>query len=171
MNLFFTNSLCLLIVLLAATFAPPQNAFAHRFHTSLTRVEYNQKEKIVEITVQTFSHDLEDALEKAVGKRVNLDKTPDIGDIIVKYLAGNFVLKNGKGETKQLRWIGKEQQTDAVWLYLEADMPEGITGATLENRFLFERFSDQVNLVSCHYDDKRTDLVFRPNDKPQNLTK
>lgn len=157
----------ILAVLLFLPLSPPA---AHRYHTSLARVEYNDREKLLEITIQTFSHDLEAALEKHHGKRVNLDKTANVEQIIVKYLSETFVIKNQSGAIKQLRWIGKEQQTDAVWLYLETEMPEGINGATLENRFLFEVFSDQVNLVSARYDNQKTDLLFRPNDKPQSLT-
>ena len=172
MKLLSKNNRRMFCVLLFAAicFASLRETSAHRYHTSLARVEYNDKEKLLEITVQTFSHDLEAALEKHHGKRVSLDKTPNVEQIIVKYLSENFVVKNQKGETKQLRWIGKEQQTDTVWLYLEAEMPEGIEGATLDNRFMFETFNDQINLVSARYDNQKNDLIFRPNDKAKSLT-
>ncbi len=174
MSLFLKSNRWFWLILLlfaAVCVVPLRQTSAHRYHTSLTRVELNDKEKLLEITVQTFSHDLEAALEKHQGKRISLDKTENIEQIIVKYLGENFVVKNEKGETKQLRWIGREQKTDTVWLYLEADMPEGIEGATLDNRFMFEVFDDQVNLVSARYNNQLNHLVFRPNDKSKILTK
>lgn len=159
------------LLLPAAFCLSPLRAAAHTYHTSLTRIDFNDKEKIAEITIQTFSHDLEDALAKQNGKRINLDKSPDIDKILLKYLSSQFVLKNRKNEAVQFRYVGKETQTDAVFIYVEAPLPEGFDGATLENRVLFEMFDDQVNLVTCHYADKKNDLVFRPNDKAQNLIK
>ena len=144
---------------------------AHRYHTSLTRIDYNTGEKSLEITIQTFSHDLEAALEAKTGKRFNIQKTRDATKIILDYLAETFVLKNKSGETKQLEWVGIEQKTDGVWIHLETKMPEGMEGATLENRFLFEMFNEQVNLVAFRFEGKKNDLVYKAGDKTKSLVK
>ena len=73
-------------------------ASAHTFHTSLARMDYDEKEKLVEITIQLFTHDLVPVLEKQTGKTIDLEKTPDIDQIILEYLSRNFVLKNNQGE-------------------------------------------------------------------------
>lgn len=142
---------------------------AHTFHTSLTRMDYNAEEKSVEITIQVFAHDLETALEKRAGKRVNLEKSKEAGQLILGFLGERFVLKNKSGEAKSLQFVGKEQSADAVWLYLEARMPEGLNGATLENTIFFDLANDQVNLVTCRFEGKKNDLAFKPNDKPKIL--
>lgn len=160
-----------LVILLIAFCLLPSPAGAHRFHTSLTRMDYNAEQKLVEITIQVFSHDLESALERREGKRIRLDKTPKIDEIIVKYLADRFVFKNAKGEQKKLRWIGMEQKTDALWLYLETPMPEPLDGATLENRIFQEFLKDQINLVTTRYNNTKTDLVFKNGDTVQTLVK
>lgn len=150
----------------------PLSVSAHRFHTSLTRIDYNDKEKLVEISIQTFTHDLEPALERMENvRRVNLEKTPKIDELILKYLGERFVLKNKAGEQKRLRWVGMEQKTDAVWLYVEAEMPEGLAGASLENRILHEMHSNQINYVVARFDNSKTDLVFKVGDKAQPLVK
>ena len=144
---------------------------AHRYHTSLTRIDYNSSEELAEITIQTFADDLESALRRVDGKRVNLERTPDIDKIILNYLSDKFILKNKEGEIKTFKWVGLEQKTDAVWLYVETSMPEGLEDAMLDNRFLFEMFNDQTNLVTSHYNETKTDLAFKAGDKAQSLVK
>jgi DNA-binding sugar fermentation-stimulating protein len=87
----------------------------------------------------------------------------------LKYLANRFVLKNAQGEQKKLRWIGMEQKTDAVWLYVETEMPEGLTDAALENRIFQEMLKNQVNLVTTRRGGEKHDLVFKAGDKSQKL--
>ncbi|MDQ4122301.1 MAG: hypothetical protein M3209_12750 [Acidobacteriota bacterium] len=153
-SLFLPFAFCLL----------PSPAGAHTFHTSLTRMDYNAEGKTVEITIQVFAHDLETAIEKRAGKRVNLEKSPDSKKLILDYLNNRFALKNKTGETKQLSWVGKEQSADSVWIYVEAKSPEGVENATLENRLFFELHNDQVNLVTCRFSGKKQDFAFKPGD-------
>lgn len=160
---------CLFLSLFLAFCLLPFNVEAHRFHTSFTRMDYNAEQKLVEMTIQVFAHDLEAALARQEGKRVDLETTAKVDEAIIKYLSNRFVLKNGKGEQKKLRWVGMEQKTDAVWLYIEIEMPEGLEDATLENRIFQEMLNDQVNLVTCHHNKKKYDLVFKPGDKTQKL--
>jgi hypothetical protein len=148
----------------------PSLAAAHTFHTSLTRMDYNADEKIVEITIQVFAHDLETAIEKRAGKRVNLEKSPDATKFILDYLNERFALKNKNGETQKLAWVGKEQSADSVWLYVEAKSPEGLENASLENRLFFELHKDQVNLVTCRDAGKKQDFAFKPGGGAKKIT-
>ena len=149
----------------------PTTVLAHRYHTSLTRIDYNESEKLAEITIQVFTHDIEDGLTRKNGKRVTLDKTPKINEIILNYLSDRFVIRNKNDEAKKLRWIGIQQETDVTLIYVETEMPETFQGATLENGILQEVFSDQVNLATIRYDSKKNDLIFRANGEPQSLIK
>jgi hypothetical protein len=132
-------------------------------------MDYNAEAKTAEITIQVFAHDLEKAIEKRAGKRVNLEKSADAVKFVLEYLNERFVLKNKSGTAKKLAWVGKEQSADSIWLYVETTMPEGLAGATLENSLFFELANDQVNLVTARFDGKKVDLAFKPNDKPKNL--
>lgn len=165
-KLFSINSLVLLFLGLCIL---PLSVKAHTFHTSLTRIDYNAAEKTAEITIQVFAHDLESAIEKRAGKHVNLEKSADAPKLILDYLNERFVLKNTAGDTKKLVWIGKEQSADAVWLYVETAMPEGLAGATLANSLFFDLANDQVNLVTARFAGKKADAAFKPNDKPKTL--
>ncbi len=141
------------------------SASAHRFHTSLTRIDYNAEQKLFEISIQLFTHDLVPILEKKSGKRIDLEKTPDVDKLILEYLNENFVLTDKKGEKKNLKWIGKELDVDSVQIYLETSSNENLENYKLKNTIFFESFSEQTNLVVCRYNGKKADLMFKVGDK------
>jgi hypothetical protein len=163
------NLVTIFLFLLLPLSSASSPAKAHTFHTSLTRMDYNAEEKTVEITVQVFAHDLEKAIEKRAGKRINLEKSPDAAKFILDYLNDRFTLKNKSGETKKLSWIGKEQSADSVWIYVETESAEGIADASLENLLFFELHNDQVNLVTCRAAGEKLDFAFKPGDRTKKI--
>lgn len=152
----------LLLIVVSATLAP--RATAHTFHTSLMSVEYNHQEQLVEISLQVFSHDLETILTRRNRRNVRLGKTPDAEALTFAYLQEAVIIRNAAGEQKTLLWVGMETKANAVWLYFESKMPEGLDGAQLRNRIFFDLLDDQVNLVHLKDEDKKNDLVFKSGD-------
>jgi hypothetical protein len=141
--------------------APVATAFAaHKYYTSLAQVEYNAGEKSVEITLRIFADDLELALTRRAGSKVRLDRTKDADRLVLAYLRETFEIRNRDGETKALKWVGMELRSGVAWLYVEAEMPEGLAGARLRDHVLFDLFVEQVNTVSVRYPGARGDLVF-----------
>lgn len=161
----------ILFVLSVLTFIIHHSPFtikssAHRYHTTLTRIDYNEKGKIFEISVKLFTHDLEPLLEKrGGGKRVDFEKSAETDKLIFDYLNENFVLTDKNGAAKKLKWIGKEFGVDAVEVYLEADATENPEGYKLKNTLFFESFPEQSNIVVCRYDGAKADLLFKVGDK------
>lgn len=140
----------------------PPVASAHRYHTSVTRLEYNSEEHLAEITVQTFADDIEAALSKRSGAEgnVRLDGSKKTNALALDYLRSVFKLKKGEAEI-ELQWIGMELKGYTVWIYLQAKAPEGIAKTSLRNNLLFELFSDQINIVNVLNDGKRNTLIFK----------
>jgi hypothetical protein len=138
---------------------------SHRYHTSLTRMDYNAKEKIIETSIQLFNHDLVPLLEERTKKKIDLEKTIDIDKLIFSYLSENFVLKDEKGETKKIKWVGKELDVDTAWVYLEISSDKSLDNFSLQNTLFFESFPEQTNLVIARFDDKKSDLLFKVGDK------
>ncbi len=153
-----------------AVFADSESAARHRFHTSLTRIDYNAKEKIFEISIQLFAHDLVPLLEKRGGKRFDLEKSNEADKLIFDYLNENFVLSDKNGAAKKLKWIGKEFDIDTVEVYLETDSTENLEGYKLKNIIFFESFPEQTNLVVCRYEGAKADLLFKAGDKTKEIT-
>jgi hypothetical protein len=139
-------------------------AAAHKYYTSLARVEYNAGEKSVEVTLRIFADDLELALTRRAGREVRLDRTKGADRLVLAYLRDTFEIRNRGGETKALKWVGMELRGGVAWLYVEAEMPEGLSGARLRDQVLFELFAKQVNTVSVRYPGAAGDLVFARGD-------
>ncbi len=155
-----------IVIFTATGFSLPS---AHRYHTSLTRLDFNAQEKIFEISIRLFTHDLTQFLEQKTGKRIDLEKTPGIDQMIFNYVNENFVLKNRKEETKKLKFIGKELDIDAVLIYLETSSEDSPKNFTLQNTLFFESFPEQVNLVIANYEGKKADLLFKVGDKSKEI--
>lgn len=128
-------------------------------------MDYNAKEKIIETSIQLFTHDLVPLLEEKTGKRIDLEKTPDVDKLIFNYLNENFVLKDEKGETKKIKWVGKEIDVDTAWIYVEISTDKSPENFSLQNTLFFESFPEQTNLVIARFDGKKSDLLFKAGDK------
>ena len=148
----------------------PPIAVSHRYHTSLTRIDYKSKDKNIEITIQLFIHDLENVLERFAKKRIDVGKTPEIDKIIEKYLEENFVLKNKRDEKLKIRWVGKELNVDTTMIYLEVSSDESIEGFKLQNTIFFESFPEQTNLITVRFENKKIDLLYKVGDKFKTIT-
>lgn len=144
-------------------------AAAHKFHTSFAEADYNAKEASLQITLRTFPDDLETILGKRSGKSVRLDRKEEAEPLLAAYLQESFQLKNAKGETLKLSWVGMDAGVDSAWLYFEAPMPGGFAGAQLRNQFLFDLYEDQINLVNVKQDERRRALTFKNGDNFQPL--
>jgi hypothetical protein len=138
-------------------------SFAHKYHTSVTRVEYNAKERSAEITLRTFTDDLEAILTKRAGRTVNLDASKDVERLVFDYLRSAFELKK-RDASSELQWIGMEVKGEMIWIYVLAKTPEGLSKASIRNDLLFDLFEDQVNIVNILDEGKKTSLVFKRGD-------
>ncbi|HYP28681.1 MAG TPA: DUF6702 family protein [Blastocatellia bacterium] len=143
----------------------PRPALAHKFHESLAHLEYNKEARTVEMSFRLFSDDLEESLSRRAGRKVRLDKAQDTDALTLAYLQEAFELENRDGEAKRLRWVGMEIKVDVVWVYVEADMPEGLDEARLRNRIFFDLFDDQINRVNVKSGAALAFLVFKPGDQ------
>ena len=155
------------MALLVAAFALPAVTSAHRYHTSVTRLEYNAEEHLVEITVQTFADDIEAALKRGGAGNVRLDSRT-ANKLVLEYLQKVFELRS-ENERLELEWIGMELKGYTVWIYLQAKAPGGLSKTALRNNLLFELFPDQVNIVNVAGGGKIASLVFKRGDPLKEL--
>jgi hypothetical protein len=142
-----------------------QPALAHKFHESLTQLEYNEQARTVELSLRLFADDLEEILSKRARKKVRIDKAQDSEARTLAYIQDSFELEGRDGKAKTFRWVGMEINVDVVWVYVETDMPEGLDQARLRNRIFFDLFDDQINRVNVKSGGTRAFFVFKPGDQ------
>jgi Zn/Cd-binding protein ZinT len=124
----------------------------HAFHTSLTEINFNQKEKSLEISIRVFTDDFETALTKLNGGQKIIIAANDKNDALInKYIQQHFGIISPQKQRKNFNFIGKEIEGVATWIYAEVPDYQAITGNILQNNILTEFFDDQTNLVNFTY--------------------
>ncbi len=163
---FFRGSV-LAVLWVAALAGPLSGGAAHKFHVSVSQVEYNASSQTIEVVMRIYSDDLENALSRHAKRPVKLDpaREKEAGDVVMSYLRGQFELKTKAGRPVKFAWVGLEAQVDMFWLYFQGRAPGGFAGAQLKNRVLCELFDDQVNIVNVKYQGKQAGTMFEPKDE------
>ena len=93
--------------------------FSHQFFLTTTEVRLSDNRKSLEITIQTFTHDVEALLKKADFNLANLGserENKDIDDFIIDYLSDNFIIQD-----HYWRYLGKKIDGDFTLFFLEID--------------------------------------------------
>ncbi len=146
------------------------SGFAHKYHTSLTRIDYRAKEKNIEISIRLFVHDVTPMLERRLKKQVDASKSPEVDGELFKYVGENFILRDAADAKIDLKWVGKEFENDVLFVYLEASYDGDPKTMSLENTLFFESYAEQSNLVVGKFGDTKFDLAFRAGDKKKKFS-
>ena len=146
---------------------------AHTFHVSKTMVEYNEKEKSLQISVHLFIDDLEESLKNQGYTSLFICTERESGQAekhIESYLRKNLTFSiNGK--LTNYTFIGKEGSSDmsAVWIYLEIPFSGKIKTINIKNSLLIREFDDQKNLVHVIGPNKKEGTIIFANAKIEDL--
>ncbi|WP_229201834.1 DUF6702 family protein [Arsenicibacter rosenii] len=158
------------VSLLSVSFLFLGNRQAHDFHTSITQMTYNAKDKAFEISVRVFTDDFEKALTKENnGQKIHLADNDKNDPLIEKYIRKHIHFSTGQNQRKAYSYIGHETEADAQWLYLEMPFAEPFKGGQMQQDVLMELFDDQVNLVNLQYQNQKKTFIFRSKQPSQEI--
>ncbi|MGD1844761.1 MAG: DUF6702 family protein [Salibacteraceae bacterium] len=147
-----TSGLLLLPILLA---------FSHKFYLSTTTIEHNPSTQSLEITVQTFTHDLEKAVEAGETHKLHLGSLKEwisANEKVTEYLRKHLkILVNGKAAN--FEYIGKEVEVHDCYVYLEIKGVKQVNALSVENTLLIGTFPKQVNNVNLKAGGKVSQLA------------
>lgn len=86
---------CLLVVI-AAEMMLATAAFAnHPFHVATAETRWNMETKKLEVSIRCHPIDLETALRRRTGKKIDLDTTENVDELLAEYLRETFQLHQG----------------------------------------------------------------------------
>ncbi|WP_229311134.1 DUF6702 family protein [Larkinella soli] len=143
----------------------------HPVHTSITQMQFNTAQKTFEVSIRVFTDDLEEALTKENnGQRVRLADKDKNDPLVERYLRKHFALSNARRQRKPYQYLGKEQEVDATWIYVEIPYPEPVEGSQIQQSVLTDFFDDQVNLVNVTYGPQKKTVLFRKGATLQELS-
>ena len=145
---------------------------AHPFHSSVTEMTYNQTDQSWEISIRLFQDDLEQTMSSVTGKKFRMVPGDAVSEkALDAYLRKHFRFHSGKQITTPYRWLGTEQQQDAIWVYLEIPTKSDLVGSYLENSIFLDEFDDQTNLVSWSFQSQKKSYLFRKTQEVQQLSR
>ncbi len=139
---------------------------AHPFFVSMTDINYNEKDKDLEISVRIFTNDLENTIRK-YHSDVKVDilhpvNQQQMNEFVNDYIQKNFQLQlNGK--PVQLSFVGYEEQSESIWTYFEVKNVNAVQKVSIVNALLYDYNTSQINMMHVKVKDKeKSDKVGYP---------
>lgn len=128
--------------------------FLHPLHVSVTEIEYNEKDKALQIISRIFIDDLELSV-RTQRKEESLDLVePKNGmttdQLVDQYLRQHFSIKLD-GKAARYNYIAHEREDLAIICYLEIENVKKVKSIEVTNTILQETHQDQSNLVHITY--------------------
>ena len=121
---------------------------SHQFFLTTTEVRLSDNQKSLEITIQTFTHDVEALLKKADFNLANLGserENKDIDDFIIDYLSDNFIIQD-----HYWRYLGKKIDGDFTLFFLEIDKFNSPSNVAVFNTIFMDMYEKQQNIMNVY---------------------
>ncbi|WP_081208997.1 DUF6702 family protein [Salegentibacter sediminis] len=144
---------------------------AHEYYLSVTEVNYKAESESLQIITRVFVDDFENVLRKRFNDEIRLVKDNEEGPVrkmIERYLGQKLHLKTN-GKEHQLKYLGKEYDTDQVILYIEVENVAPFTEISITNSILTDLFDDQKNVVHVEVNGVTKSLLLQKNEDRKTL--
>jgi hypothetical protein len=128
----------------------------HPFFVSMTDINYNSKEKELEISVRIFTDDLENTLRKYHSEKIDILRPADIKEMngfVDNYIQKHLQLQVN-GSPVQMNFLGYEEQSESIWSYLEVKNINNVQKLNITNSLLHDYNTNQVNMIHVKANDK-----------------
>ena len=139
---------------------PPQSTF-HKYYVSVTQIEFAEKKQSLQIVSRLFVDDLEEVLKDKNGKKFripDIKRSKEVEDQIKRYLSSKFRLSIDK-KSRSVNYLGHKIENDLLIAFMEVTNTAKFEQLEVQNRWLFEEFSEQKNIIHFKNDKKRRSLI------------
>ncbi|MBC6110598.1 DUF6702 family protein [Pedobacter fastidiosus] len=121
----------------------------HPLHVSTTEVNFNAKDKTLEISARIFTDDFESVLVKLYKQKTDLSNPAmkqKMDELVKKYLLTHLQLK-ANGKPVALNYIGFEIDHEATNIYFEVEKIPAVKSVEVNDTILYDMFDDQMSIV------------------------
>lgn len=139
---------------------------AHKFYVSATDIEYNEKNRSLQIISYVFTDDLENLLKTRYSEELYLLKEGEhekADHFVEKYFSDKLRI-SVEGKPRNIIYLGKEYDKDQLLVYLEIENVEPFEQISVENAVLTDLFPDQKNVVKVERNGKIKSLLLSRNE-------
>ena len=122
--------------------------FGHQFFLTTTEIRLSDNQDSLEITIQTFTHDVEALLKNANFNLANLGSEREddkIDDFVIDYLSNNFIIQD-----HYWRYLGKKIDGDFTLFFLEIDKFDSPSSVAVFNTIFMDMYSKQKNIMNVY---------------------
>lgn len=128
--------------------------FLHPIHLSVSEINYNEKDKALQITSRIFLDDLELSIRNQL-KQPDLDLLEPSPGLTSEKLISDYVIKRFSvkldGKVQKLNFLGFEREDPAVICYIEIENVKKFKTIEVKNEIIMETHDDQSNLIHVTY--------------------
>ena len=122
--------------------------FSHQFFLTTTEIRLSDNQKNLEITIQTFTHDVEALLKKANFNLANLGsvrESNEIDDFLIEYLSNNFIIQD-----HYWKYLGKKIDGDFTLFFLEINKFNSSSDVAVFNTIFMDMYEKQQNIMNVY---------------------
>ena len=144
----------------------------HKFYVSIYQINYNQKNKRIELTSRIFVDDLNSMLFLKYNKKTHIsEKEESVEDIELmnKYLSENISIKVN-GIKKPINYISNETEANVLICYYKVNEIPKIKTLEIKNTSLFDLNSEQQNIIQTTIYTKKQSLLLTANNQKETIT-
>jgi hypothetical protein len=139
----------------------------HPIYVTVTEIDHNAKENILEVSCKIFTNDFEKTLRMKRNSKIDL-LNPLMKKEMEKLVA-NYILQHLKisidGKPAVLNFIGYEQAEECIESYFQVDGVTMLKQLNVEDDLLYEYKSEQISLLHVIVDGKRQSTKMNNPDK------
>ena len=158
------------IAILVVLFPLISGSTTHKYFVSITKIEYVADSEDLQIITQIFIDDIEDVLQERYGTDISLGtkkETKKDATFLKEYILQKLKIKIN-GIPVELNYLGREYDVDMVKSYIEVRGVKEIDSIEVENKILFDLFSEQQNIIHYKSKDSRRSLILE-KDNPKGV--
>lgn len=136
-----------LVFILSASFVEPKSF--HPFFVSVTEIQHNQKEKVLEVSCKIFTDDFEKTLRQNYHTRVDLLNPANkaaMDKLVTDYIRKHLHI-TADAKSLQLQFVGYEKDEEATWCYFQVNNIASIKKIDVTDDLLYEYKKEQINIL------------------------
>lgn len=147
--------------------------FLHPVHISVTEIEFDEKEKTLEIMMRVFMDDMETTLRNSMNKP-ELDvfdpkNAAQLDQLMPEYLKSHFQIALDDKIQKTV-YLGHEREPDVFIFYIEVSNVKKWKTIRVLNDIITDTYDDQSNLVHVSVGEKVRSLRLTKDTPADKLT-
>ena len=135
---------------------PTLFSLVHPFFVSMTDLNHNSSEKVLEISVRIFTDDFENTLRKNFPGKIDIvhpANQEQVDGFVTSYIQQHLKLVVNDAPVT-LAFVGYEQQGESIWSYFEVKNVAVLKKLQVVNSLLHDYTDKQVNMLHVSVGDK-----------------